>query len=62
MDEESGFLCRGEVNNNIRVIYPVIGVGQVATATLALDPSDRLELAENKSRQETDRRWTAGKV
>lgn len=37
------------------MIHPVIGIGQVATATLAPDPSDRLELAQNESERERDR-------
>ena len=38
------------------MIHPVIGIGQVATATLAPDPPDRLELAQNESRQAGERR------
>lgn len=37
------------------MIHPAIGIGQVATATLAPDPSDRLELAQNESERERDR-------
>lgn len=37
------------------MIYSTTGIGQVATATLALDPSDRLELAEGKKKRAGDR-------
>lgn len=41
--------------HNLGMIYPAIGIGQVATATLAPDPQDRLELAQNESRRARER-------
>lgn len=37
------------------MIHPVIGVEQVATATLAPDPLDWLELAQNESKRARER-------
>ena len=48
--------------HNPGMIHPAIGIGQVATATLAPDPSDRLELAQNESKQAREREtdWRRG--
>lgn len=56
----------GGGEHNPGMIHPAIGIGQVATATLAPDPQDRLELAQNESKRaregETDRRRGKGGV
>lgn len=53
--------------HNPGMIHPAIGIGQVATATLALDLPDQLELAQNESRRARERErkrqtdWRRGK-
>lgn len=41
--------------HNPGMIHPAIGIGQVATATLAPDLSDQLELAQNESKRGSER-------
>lgn len=50
----------GGGEHNPGMIHPAIGTGQVATATLAPDPQNRLELAQNESKRETDQRRGKG--
>ncbi len=45
----------GGGEHNPGMIHPAIGIGQVATATLAPDPQDRLELAQNESKRARER-------
>lgn len=49
--------------HNPGMIHPAIGIGQVATATLAPDLPDQLELAQNESKRERERQtdWRRGK-
>lgn len=49
-----GVGCDGWGKHNLEMIHPVIGIGQVATATLAPDLPDQLELAENARASERD--------
>lgn len=50
-----GVGCDGWGKHNLEMIHPVIGIGQVATATLVPELPDQLELAENARASKRDR-------